>query len=208
MDTANQLRPAPGTLGRLRRLEGQFLKPYRLTMLLALAGMLIQSVLLVPIPLLQGWVLDRLVALRDGSAGLAQAAALRTILIVLAASIGCYLVRMVLAWKVAQTMSRVGLEVVRDLTDTLHQKFQRLPMAYFDREQTGRMMSRITNDVGSLLVFLSSGSLQLVSDLVLAVGISATLAWLHWRLALVSFVTIPFYALNHRFFSSRIREGR
>ncbi|HEV3443480.1 MAG TPA: ABC transporter ATP-binding protein [Gemmataceae bacterium] len=206
MEAANQIRPSPGALSRLRRLEAQFLKPYRGTIVLALAGMLLQSVLLVPIPLLQGWVLDRLVEARGGAASPAQAAALQTILVVLAVSIACYLARMGLAWKVAQTMSRVGLEVVRDLTDVLHRKFQRLPMAYFDREQTGRMMSRITNDVGSLLVFLSSGSLQLVSDLVLAVGISATLTWLNWRLALLSFATIPFYALNHRVFASRIRE--
>ncbi len=201
MEATSQIRPCPGALSRLRRLEAQFLKPYRGTIMLALAGMLLQSVLLVPIPLLQGWVLDRLVEARGGAASLVQAAALQTFLVVLAVSIACYLAR-----KVAQTMSRVGLEVVRDLTDVLHRKFQRLPMAYFDREQTGRMMSRITNDVGSLLVFLSSGSLQLVSDLVLALGISATLTWLNWRQALLSFATIPFYALNHRLFASRIRE--
>src|SRR5437763_16116032 len=48
-------------LSRLRRLEGEFLRPHRRIVLLALAGMFVQSLLLLPIPLLQGMVLDRLV---------------------------------------------------------------------------------------------------------------------------------------------------
>src|SRR4051812_23100536 len=103
-------------------------------------------------------------------------------------------------------MTRVSLEIVRNLTDALHRKLQRLPMAYFDSKQTGRLMARVTSDVGTLLIFLNSGSLQLASDLVLALGISCVLLWLHWPLALVSLVVLPLYALNHRFFARRIRQ--
>src|SRR6202007_788389 len=101
--------------------------------------------------------------------------------------VGCYLAKTMLACGVAAIMTRVSLEVVRMLTDAMHRKLQRLPVAYFEREQTGRLMSRITSDVGSLLIFLNSSSLQLVSDLVIALAISATLVWLQWRLALVAF---------------------
>ena len=46
----------------LRRLEAEFLRPYRRAIGLGLLGLLTQSVLLLPVPLLQGWVLDKLVA--------------------------------------------------------------------------------------------------------------------------------------------------
>jgi ABC-type multidrug transport system fused ATPase/permease subunit len=124
----------------------------------------------------------------------------------LAASVLCHLARMALAWKASAVMTRVGLEVVRALTDALHRKLHRLPLAYFDRQQTGRVMARITSDVGSLLLFLNGGSLQLVSDLVLAAGIAAVLLWIRWELALAGFAALPLYALNHRFFAHKLQE--
>ncbi|HZU35701.1 MAG TPA: ABC transporter ATP-binding protein [Gemmataceae bacterium] len=198
----------PSVFGRLRHLEAQFLRPHRRTVALALAGMLVQSALLLPAPLLQGWVVDRLVAHlgQGGTAALSSAAAVRLILVALAASVACYAVRAGLAWQVAATMTRVSLEVIRSLTDAMHRKLQRLPVAYFDREQTGRVMARITSDVGTLLIFLGNSSLQLVSDLVIAVGIAATLMWLHWQLALIAFVAVPLYAINHRRFAGRLRK--
>jgi ABC-type multidrug transport system fused ATPase/permease subunit len=190
---------------RARLLETQFLKPYRWAMVLALAGMLLQSALLLPIPLLQGRVVDQLVALnRPGGAN--ATAARVVILFALAASVACYIAKTALAWWVAGIMTRVSLEVVRNLTDAMHRKLQRLPVAYFEREQTGRVMSRITSDVGSLLIFLNNSSLQLVSDLVLAAGICVVLAWLNWQLALVSFFAAPLYAVNHRLFATKVRE--
>jgi ABC-type multidrug transport system fused ATPase/permease subunit len=76
----------------------------------------------------------------------------------------------------------------------------RLPMAYFDAQQTGRLMARVTSDVGSILMFIRSGILQLLNDLILSLAIAFLLAWLQWRLALVALVAVPLYALNQRVF--------
>jgi ABC-type multidrug transport system fused ATPase/permease subunit len=103
-------------------------------------------------------------------------------------------------------MSRVGLDIARELTEAMHRKLQALPMSYFDRQQTGRLMARMTSDVGSLLVFLNGGSLQLASDLVLSAGIAAVLTALEWRLALASLVVLPLFGLNHRLFAARLGE--
>ena len=194
------------TFAQLQRLEERFLKPHRGAVVLALAGMLLQSILLLPIPLLQGSVVDRLLGLREAHAHSETTAVTWLVLAALVASIVCYLGKTGLAWWVAGTMSRVSLEVVRALTDVMHRKLQRLPVAYFDREQTGRVMSRITSDVGSLLIFLNSSSLQLVSDLILALGIALILVWINWHLALISFVAVPLYAVNHRLFAHKVRE--
>jgi ABC-type multidrug transport system fused ATPase/permease subunit len=168
--------------------------------------MLLQSLLALPVPLLQGWVLDRIVPVLGGARPAEVAPHGGLIAGALAASVLCLLARAALAWKVAAVMARVSLEIVRDLTDALHRKLQRLPMAYFDGQQTGRLMARVTNDVGSLLIFLSSGSLQLVSDLVLASGIAVVLLWLQWQLAAVAFLVLPFYALTQRRFAGVLRS--
>ena len=46
----------------IRRFEAEFLRPYRGMIFLGLLGLFLQAIMLLPIPLLQGWVVDRLIA--------------------------------------------------------------------------------------------------------------------------------------------------
>src|SRR5262249_2507489 len=155
-----------------------------------------------PVPLLQGWVVDRLVAYcratASGSSAFApiewaRSAAARAIVLSLAATIGLHGVRTLLAWRVAAMMGRISQEVVVELRGALHRKLMRLPMAYFDAQQTGRLMARVTSDVGSVLMFIRSGILQLLNDLITSMAIAVLLSWLQWRLALVALVAVPLY---------------
>ena len=116
------------------------------------------------------------------------------------------LVRTLLAWRIAAMMGRISQEVVVALRGALHRKLMRLPMAYFDAQQTGRLMARVTSDVGSILMFIRSGILQLLNDLILSVAIAVLLGWLQWRLALVALVAVPLYALNQRAFFGTLRR--
>ena len=103
-------------------------------------------------------------------------------------------------------MARISQEVVVTLRGALQRKLMRLPMAYFDAQQTGRLMARVTSDVGSILMFIRSGILQLLNDLILSMAIAVLLIWLEWRLALVALVTVPLYALNQRLFFGTLRR--
>jgi ABC-type multidrug transport system fused ATPase/permease subunit len=193
----------------LRRFEAEFLRPYRGAILLGLFGLLVQSVLLLPIPLLQGWVVDRLVAYyraRPAQASQAQASIARAIGLALACTSLLYVARSLLAWKIAAMMGRISQEVVVALRGALHRKLMRLPMAYFDAQQTGRLMARVTSDVGSILMFIRSGILQLLNDLILSMAIAVLLGWLQWRLALVALVAVPLYAINQRAFFGRLHR--
>jgi ABC-type multidrug transport system fused ATPase/permease subunit len=193
---------------------------------LGLLGLLIQSLLLLPIPLLQGWVVDRLVAhcrvdgrpllsespsmaisaAAPASSGPSRSSILRAIAAALAATIALLAARTILAWRIAAMMGRISQEVVVALRGALHRKLMRLPMAYFDAQQTGRLMARVTSDVGSILMFIRSGILQLLNDLILSMAIAVLLAWLQWRLALVAMVAVPLYALNQGAFFRTLRR--
>ncbi len=215
--------PTPAVL---RRFEAEFLRPYRSMILLGLLGLLIQSLMLLPIPLLQGWVVDRLVAYcqvdrrpllsespsttistaAPASVGPPRSSIMRAIAAALAATVALLGARTILAWRIAAMMGRISQEVVVALRGALHRKLMRLPMAYFDAQQTGRLMARVTSDVGSILMFIRSGILQLLNDLILSMAIAVLLAWLQWRLALVALVAVPLYALNQRIFFGRLRH--
>ena len=109
--------------------EARFLKRHRRAVALALAGMLFQSALLLPIPLIQGRVVDRLVGLGETATQSDAAAVALVIVLALVACVACYLAKTVLAWWVAGAMTRISLDVVRVLTDAKHRKLQRLPVA-------------------------------------------------------------------------------
>jgi ABC-type multidrug transport system fused ATPase/permease subunit len=200
-----------------RRFEAEFLRPYRGKILLGLLGLVVQSIFLLPIPLLQGWVVDCLVeyfrAADNATRSVHQAvnspersSVVWAIGIALAATIGLHSVRAVMAWKTAAMMGRISQEVVVALRGALHRKLMRLPMAYFDSQQTGRLMARVTSDVGSILMFIRSGILQLLNDLILSGAIAVTLGYLQWRLALVALVTVPLYAFNQLMFFGTVRR--
>jgi ABC-type multidrug transport system fused ATPase/permease subunit len=203
--------PPPSTskvAANLLRLEREYLRPYRGTFLLALLGLLGQSALLLPIPVLQGRVVDRLVALAGvpgGASAAARADAGRFLGLAVAVMVACHLGRAVLSWWVSDTMGRISQEVVVALRSALHRKLLRLPMAYFDAQQTGRLMARVTSDVGSILGFVNSGLLQLLNDLILAVGIAFVLVAIDGRLALVALVVVPLYVVNQHLFARPIR---
>src|SRR5437868_11075173 len=85
-----------------------YLRPHRAALAFALAGLLFQSALLLPVPLLQGWVLDRLA---DGPGGAAARADLaRAVFAAFAVTVACYLLRAAVGWSVATIMHRVSLE--------------------------------------------------------------------------------------------------
>lgn len=185
----------------LKRIGSLFLRPHRRTLALCLAATFLQAFMALPVPLAQGQVLDRLVAGGAADPGLVGHLALA-----LAVVCGCLLGRAVVGWRVGVAMTRVSLEVVRELTNALHRKLQRLPLAYLDRNQTGGIMARLTSDVGSLMIFLNSGTLQLATDLVLAAGVVGVLFWLNVPLAIVALVAAPLYALNRAAFAGPLRR--
>src|SRR5205807_9426340 len=93
----------------LRLLAAEFLRPHPRSMAAALLAMLLQSLLLLPPPLIQGWVLDCVLPLFD-PAGATPADAGRLgwlIGLALGAALVCLVGRMTLAWRAAATMTRV-----------------------------------------------------------------------------------------------------
>jgi ATP-binding cassette subfamily B protein len=72
---------------------------------------------------------------------------------------------------------------------------QQLSLAFYDRNEVGRIMSRILNDVGSLENLLSNGLLLVFADLITLVGIVIILMTMNLELALITMTVIPILAV-------------
>ncbi len=85
---------------------------------------------------------------------------------------------------------RVSHQVAYQLRDELFAKVQRLSFSYLDRNETGQLLTRLTNDVDQVRAFLGSGVVQIVQSLVTFVMSVIVIMVLDWRLALVTLLTL------------------
>jgi ATP-binding cassette, subfamily B, multidrug efflux pump len=86
--------------------------------------------------------------------------------------------------------------VAYDLRNNIYEKLQRLSYAYHDKQQTGQLMSRATQDVESTRMFIQLGVLRLL-DMVMRITIAAAfMVTTDWRLMLVAWSLMPIVMLQ------------
>ncbi len=91
-------------------------------------------------------------------------------------------------------MTYVGEWALYRVSADMFWTLQKLSLSFYDRNETGRIMSRIQNDVSVLQQTLSSGVIATFASLLTLAGIVAVLLVLNTRLALIVFITIPVMA--------------
>jgi ABC-type multidrug transport system fused ATPase/permease subunit len=113
-----------------------------------------------------------------------------------------------LALSAAQTYQTgwVGERILADLRNRLFAHLQRLSLGYYERNRTGVIISRITNDVEALDQLVTDGVTSLVQNTLLLCGTAIVLVVLDWRLALATLAIVPLVAAATVWF--RVRSNR
>jgi ATP-binding cassette, subfamily B, bacterial MsbA len=88
-------------------------------------------------------------------------------------------------------MNYVSQDIIRQLRDKLYDKIQDLPLAFFQQERTGVLMSRITSDVNILKSMVSTSVTSALRDTATILGLAVVIITMNWRLALIAFVVLP-----------------
>lgn len=95
---------------------------------------------------------------------------------------------------------RTGERVLYSLRLKIFAQLQRLGLDYYERELTGRIMTRMTTDVDALSTFLQTGLVTAFVSVVTFFGIMVALLVLDVELALVVFATLPVLVIGTFFF--------
>ena len=101
--------------------------------------------------------------------------------------------------------ARFEQEVILDIQGDLLDRTLRFPKSFFDDEETGYLMSRLSSDVMGLRWFFSSVLVQVLSNLLRFAWGIGLLLYLEWRLAIVALVVLPALTAFVRYFSRRVR---
>ena len=104
-------------------------------------------------------------------------------------------------------VSFVGQRVVIDIREALFEKFQRMPLAYFDRHQTGEIMSYVTNDVQALQNALVDKLIELVTESSVLVGSIVLMFYLDWKLTFITLITVPLVGQAMNIFGKKLKQS-
>ncbi|HEX4959682.1 MAG TPA: ABC transporter ATP-binding protein [Thermoanaerobaculia bacterium] len=171
-----------GKPGSLRCFLPHLLRHWRVALVAGLV-MLGSVALQLPTPLLTKYLIDNVVA--RGQYRELHLVGLWLVIFLCLQSASTYLQ--------VRLFTRFRCAVMFDLRRELFEHMERLPIRYFEEQRSGQIMSRLTADVNRVRGLMASNIISSLKEgLTLAFGV-AVLFWLHWKLALLSVATLPFY---------------
>ncbi len=100
----------------------------------------------------------------------------------------------------------LGYFVVHDIRAELYSHLQTLTLRYFDKKQTGAIMSRITQDTRAMQGFLVDGTQHMLSNVFKLFAVVTILLMTNWRLTLLTVVPAPLVVFFATAFWKRIRR--
>lgn len=118
-----------------------------------------------------------------------------------------FLIRGIFFYGQSYLVSYIGQKVIIDVREVMFRKFQRMPMAYFDKHQTGETMSYITNDVAAIQSALVDQLIEMVTEGSILIGSLVLMVYLDWKLSLLTLVVIPVVGQAMKIFGSKIKRN-
>ena len=169
---------------RSRRLLGELLRPHKRGLLLATVLIVVVTAFEMCAPYLVSiGIDDGIPAVKHGD--------WTTIALVAAGIGGSALLGSLLRLKFLTLAGRMGQDMLLELRRKVFMQFQRLPIAFHEKYTSGRVISRLTNDLDALNDLINSSLDGLVSALLNVVVIGALLVWLDPMLSIIVLVCLP-----------------
>ena len=134
--------------------------------------------------------------------GIDFGAVAHVLLIVLAIYVGSSL----LMWASSYLLAGVVQRTMYRLREDVEAKLGRLPLAYFDGQPRGELLSRVTNDIDNVAMSLQQTLSQLLSSLLTVIAVLGMMFWISWVLALIALVTVPISILIAAFIGKRSQK--
>src|SRR5215469_111961 len=193
------------------RFIADLIRPYRGTLILIFAAMLMETLMSLANPWPLKIILDNVVGdhktapwlhrilgptLESGSR--LNVALLAAILYVVIAALGA-----LASYVDNYSTESVGQWVARDLRMRMYNHLQRLSLGYYNTHQTGTILSTLTTDIQTIQGFASSDTLSILVDLLTILCMLGLMFWLNWDFTLIALAITPFLLL----FVSRFKRA-
>jgi len=159
----------------------EYLIPVKFRLLSGAAGMLIRSLASLAAPYL----------IAVGTDNFIQTGDFEGLTIIVLFFIGSTLLVWAAQYIETLSLSYAGQSILLRMRTELFNHFQRLSMSFFDSNQVGKLMSRVQSDVEQLQQLLTSGVLNLFTNIVTLIGIASVMIAMNARLAFLTLSAVP-----------------
>ncbi len=102
-----------------------------------------------------------------------------------------FFVRAIVFYLQALLMITLEQRVIRDLRNAIFSHLTSLSLSFFQREQTGQLISRVTNDVMLVRGALVATFVQMFREVLLAMIYLGVAVWISWRLSIITVLVLP-----------------
>ena len=120
---------------------------------------------------------------------------------------GMYLLSSLCSFAYARIMVHVAQHTVAALRQDLFDRLQQLPVSYYDRHQSGDLMSRFTNDIDTVSEMLNSSFASIISNVLTFVGTVVMMIVLNPWLTLITFLFLGLMGLVVKVIGGRSRAN-
>ena len=162
---------------------------------IAIVGMLAATAASIAIPALIGITIDNAIETSNAS--------------LLTIFVGVFFAVIVLnaigSWLQARYMAKVAHGMLVRIRTQLFAHLQEQPLGFYDKQQVGRLMSRVISDVEQIQQVMTGGVIGTLSDALTLVGIVVIMLFMEWSLAVVALSVVPVLILISIFWQRRAR---
>jgi ATP-binding cassette subfamily B protein len=104
-------------------------------------------------------------------------------------------------------MTIVSQKTTKALRNELKAKINKLPSGYFDKNSNGNLMSIAINDMDNIATMLQQSLTQLLSSVILVIGVIWLMLTISWKLTLIAALILPFSFLVTKLFTPKAQEN-
>jgi ATP-binding cassette subfamily B protein len=191
---------------RLMRRLMEYMRPYKLRVILALALTLAVTPLELAPPKLFQVAIDRYLTPAI-SETINLAAARRGLVLISLIYLLVLFFDFLAQYVQIRIMQRVGQQTMYDMRQEIFGHIQRLSMSYFDKNPVGRLVTRVTTDVDALNDLFAAGVVTMINDFFLLAVMVGVLLYLNWPLALAALAVLPLILVVTLIFRRFVREA-
>jgi len=148
------------------------------SVIIALIAIFVSSIATLVVPIIIGFIVDKYIQTKNFSGVIIYGCVLLAI----------YIIGLVTSYIQIKTMGGVGRRLLFNLRNSIFNKLQELPVAFFNQNKAGDLISRINNDTDKLNQFFAQALMQFIGNIVLIIGAGIFLIVISFRLGLVALI--------------------
>jgi ATP-binding cassette, subfamily B, bacterial MsbA len=171
-------------------------KPQRWRIGLGIILILVATLLALPAPWILKLIIDQALPNKD----------MRQLMMLLGAFTGLFIVRAWLTLVRNRILQFAAMRLVCDVRIKLFAHLQSLSLRYFDTNQTGRTIARISQDTSEVYGLTNGFLINIIADSVTVICVLGFLYWIEWRLALAVTAVLPFFVVNYLHHRKRMKQ--